>query len=68
MASAMRSVRNTQALPGVSLMKLRDGMCKFPLGGLSDTVTRFCGEPAATGVSYCEKCRERAFTNIKRSK
>lgn len=68
MASAMKSVRNTQALPGVSLMKLRDGMCKFPLGGMRDIVVRFCGEPAATGVSYCEKCRERVFTNIKRSK
>lgn len=49
-------------------MKLRDGMCKFPLGGMRDIVVRFCGEPAATGVSYCEKCRERVFTNIKRSK
>lgn len=68
MASVSKSVQNSEELIGVSFLKLREGMCKFPLGTIREAVTRFCGEPASVGVPYCDKCRVMAYTNSKRPK
>ncbi len=67
MASVSNGVQKSEAAPGVSFLKLREGMCKFPLGSMREPVSRFCGEPTEAGESYCEKCSERAFTG-KRTK
>ncbi len=44
------------------IMKFREGMCKFPLGNLSDPPERFCGESAMVGSPYCPACRRIAYT------
>ncbi len=46
---------------GIPFGKLRNGMCKFPLGRLYDPPERFCGEPTPVGAPYCEECRGRAY-------
>lgn len=61
MVLASKGFHKTTNLPGVSFLKLREGMCKFPLGSLREPASRFCGEPTEIGVVYCEKCRHRAF-------
>lgn len=67
MVSVSKSFHKSATLSGVSFLKLREGMCKFPLGSLREPASRFCGEPTAVGLVYCEKCRHRAFT-VKRPK
>lgn len=43
-------------------MKLREGMCKFPLGGFNEPVDRFCGATTEIGTPYCGDCRKRVYT------
>ena len=38
---------------GVTIMELREAMCRFPLGDPSTPEFRFCGARADTGVPYC---------------
>ncbi len=47
---------------GIRFMKLREGLCKFPLGGPYDPPERFCGEPAPVGSPYCPACQRIAYT------
>ncbi len=47
---------------GIRFMKLREGLCKFPLGGLYDPPERFCGEPMLVGSPYCRACQRIAYT------
>ncbi len=51
---------------GIPFKKLRDGLCKFPRGGLYDPPERFCGEPTGAASSYCPECRRIAYTRIGR--
>ncbi len=52
---------------GISFLKLREGLCKFPLGALDEPVTRFCGAPAREASPYCEHCRQLAYVpNVRR--
>ncbi len=51
---------------GIPFRKLREGLCKFPLGSLYDPPERFCGEPTAAGSPYCPACRRVAYTRIMR--
>ena len=48
------------AAPGVSLLELHQGQCKFPISGTMDTVYRFCGA-ATDGHIYCQHHRELAY-------
>ncbi len=32
--------------PGIGFLELRNGLCKWPLGGPTDPPERFCGVPA----------------------
>ncbi len=42
--------RNSHEPPrGMPFKKLRNGLCKFPLGGSYDPPERFCGEPTLIG-------------------
>ena len=45
-----------------TLINLKPGSCRWPLGRLLDRVEFFCGEPAITGCPYCLEHRQRAFT------
>jgi hypothetical protein len=44
-----------------TLINLKPGSCRWPLGRLLDRVEFFCGEPAITGCPYCIEHRQRAF-------
>ncbi len=46
---------------GVPFLELRAGQCRYPLGSLTDPPTRFCGDPAEPGSTYCEQCRAIAY-------
>ncbi len=49
---------------GIRFMKLREGLCKFPLGSLYDPPERFCGEPTPIGSAYCPACQRVAYTRV----
>ncbi len=51
---------------GVRFMKLREGLCKFPLGGPYDPPERFCGEATQIGLPYCPKCQRIAYVRTAR--
>ena len=38
---------------GVTIMELREAMCRFPLGDPATPEFRFCGAQAITGLPYC---------------
>ncbi len=40
--------------PGVSLLKITDKMCKWPIGHPGDENFRFCGNGSIDGSPYCE--------------
>ena len=46
----------------ITLLNLKPGSCRWPLGSLLDRVEFFCGEPAIAGCPYCPEHRQRAFT------
>ena len=46
---------------GIEFTDLREGRCKFPLGGINDPPERFCGEPTMAGMPYCSSCQLKAY-------
>ncbi|MDZ4789793.1 MAG: GcrA family cell cycle regulator [Hyphomicrobiales bacterium] len=38
----------------VTLLKLRDCMCRWPIGDPQDEAFRFCGRKTVSGATYCE--------------
>jgi len=38
---------------GVTIMELREAMCRFPLGDPTTPEFRYCGAQASTGLPYC---------------
>ena len=38
----------------VTIVDLRESMCKWPLGDPSSAEFRYCGSPASTGAPYCQ--------------
>jgi GcrA cell cycle regulator len=38
----------------VTIVDLRESMCKWPLGDPSSTEFRYCGSPAHGGTPYCQ--------------
>lgn len=38
---------------GVGFFALREGRCKYPLGGIAEPASRFCGAAAPAGCPYC---------------
>jgi hypothetical protein len=46
---------------GIPFQKLREGLCKFPLGPIDEPPTRFCGAPTAIGEPYCQDCGRIAY-------
>ena len=50
------SAQNKAGVPrsaGVTIMELREAMCRFPLGDPTTPEFRFCGAQASTGLPYC---------------
>lgn len=39
---------------GVQLVELKDRMCRWPIGDPKESGFKFCGGPAAEGMSYCD--------------
>ncbi|MFW5661965.1 MAG: GcrA family cell cycle regulator, partial [Oceanicaulis sp.] len=37
-----------------TVLTLREGMCKWPIGDPGDTEFRFCGRHSGVGSAYCE--------------
>ena len=47
--------------PGVTLLKVTDKMCKWPIGHPGDDGFRFCGNQARDGSPYCEGHAQMAY-------
>jgi GcrA cell cycle regulator len=45
----------------VTLLDLREGHCRYPMGDPRDEGFRFCGEHAPIGVSYCAAHRQLCY-------
>jgi len=48
---------------GVALFALRKGQCKYPLGGMFEPASQFCGCDAPIGSPYCTTHRAVAYRN-----
>jgi len=44
-----------------TVLVLREGMCKWPIGDPTDAEFRFCGRHAGTGNTYCEAHAQIAY-------
>ncbi len=47
--------------PGVTLLKVTDKMCKWPIGHPGDASFRFCGGSSREGSPYCEGHAQMAY-------
>ena len=45
----------------VTIMELREAMCRFPLGDPTTPEFRFCGAQASTGLPYCSHHAQIAY-------
>jgi GcrA cell cycle regulator len=50
---ALREAAIVPPSEGVTIMELREAMCRWPLGDPTTPEFRFCGAHAATGLPYC---------------
>jgi hypothetical protein len=50
-----------EPLAGVELFDLRIRQCRYPLGGMFERATRFCGCDAPIGSPYCAVHRAVAY-------
>lgn len=53
--------RFTEPLADVAFLALRNGQCKYPLGGKFEPASRFCGCDAPIGSPYCMAHRAIAY-------
>jgi GcrA cell cycle regulator len=44
-----------------TVLTLREGMCKWPIGDPADTEFRFCGRRSGAGTAYCEAHAQLAY-------
>ncbi|KAA5801554.1 GcrA cell cycle regulator [Alkalicaulis satelles] len=44
-----------------TVLTLREGMCKWPIGDPADSQFRFCGHPTKPGAAYCEAHAQQAY-------
>ena len=52
----------------VSIMELRECMCRWPIGDPQDESFHFCGRDKAAGISYCDHHARVAFQPLTRRK
>lgn len=50
-----------EAGPGVTLLKVTDKMCKWPIGHPGEPGFRLCGRPSGEGGPYCQAHAELAY-------
>jgi GcrA cell cycle regulator len=56
--------QDAQKLPSgeyATVLTLREGMCKWPIGDPASTEFRFCGRKSGSGTAYCEAHSEVAY-------
>ena len=56
--------KEAQRLPSgeyATVLTLREGMCKWPIGDPADTEFRFCGRHSGAGSAYCEAHAQLAY-------
>ncbi|MCR9127902.1 MAG: GcrA cell cycle regulator [Alphaproteobacteria bacterium] len=56
--------KEAQRLPSgeyATVLTLREGMCKWPIGDPADTEFRFCGRHSGVGNAYCEAHAQMAY-------
>ncbi len=46
---------------GLTIMDLREGMCRWPLGDPTRPEFRYCGEHAMVGLPYCSHHAQIAY-------
>lgn len=57
---------SASAPKSVTFMDLREGRCKFPLGGLNEPPEWFCGVATVIGTPYCTDCQKLAYSRPER--
>ena len=63
-AAAPRAPQEAQRLPSgeyATVLTLREGMCKWPIGDPASGEFRFCGRHAGVGNAYCEAHAQMAY-------
>lgn len=55
-------VRREEKSSRIEFFDLREGLCKFPLGGVNDPVEWFCGAVTDVGSPYCVSCQQIAYS------
>src|SRR5215213_1085709 len=57
-------LQQTDVVPrseGVTIMELREGVCRWPLGDPTTPAFRYCGARAAEGLPYCAHHAQMAY-------
>jgi GcrA cell cycle regulator len=63
-APPMPAPQEAQKLPSgeyATVLTLREGMCKWPIGDPASTEFRFCGRKTSSGTAYCEAHAQVAY-------
>jgi GcrA cell cycle regulator len=60
-ASAPKEAQRLPSGEYATVLTLREGMCKWPIGDPADTEFRFCGRHSGVGNAYCEAHAEMAY-------
>ncbi|MEQ8405424.1 MAG: GcrA family cell cycle regulator [Oceanicaulis sp.] len=63
-AAPVRAPAEAKRLPNgeyATVLTLREGMCKWPIGDPGDTEFRFCGRHSGIGSAYCEAHAQLAY-------
>ncbi|MGJ3232923.1 MAG: GcrA family cell cycle regulator [Oceanicaulis sp.] len=63
-AAAVPAPAEAKRLPNgeyATVLTLREGMCKWPIGDPGDTEFRFCGRRSKPGSAYCEAHAQLAY-------
>lgn len=68
MTNADKPAKDDVQLEGIPFAELREGRCKFPLGGHGEPAERFCGKPSIPGASYCPECQKKVYYPSKRGR
>ena len=53
---------------GVSLVELKERMCRWPIGDPQDSAFKFCGGPSEDGIPYCNHHARVAYQVATKSK
>jgi GcrA cell cycle regulator len=60
----LREVAFVPRLEGVTIMELREGVCRWPLGDPTIPAFRYCGARAVEGLPYCPHHAQLAYQPV----